>query len=73
MTITRHDIAILAITQPVAERIRGVVSQHTALLPVVLEIPSKEEPWDAQKDPVLAKVNTLLGVNNIAGSEEKKK
>jgi V-type H+-transporting ATPase subunit F len=46
---TRDDIAIILINQHVAEMIRYQVDQHVASIPTVLEIPSKEMPYDASK------------------------
>ncbi|KAH7698288.1 CBN-VHA-9 protein [Aphelenchoides avenae] len=45
----RDDIAIILINQHVAEMIRFVVDQHTKSIPAVLEIPSKEMPYDPSK------------------------
>ena len=44
----------------VAEIIRHVIDAHTEPIPAVLEIPSKECPYDASKDSILrrAKVCT---------------
>jgi ATP synthase F subunit len=37
----------------IAEMIRGTVDGHDKSLPAVLEIPSKEHPYDASKDSIL--------------------
>lgn len=58
-TSVRPDIAILLITQPVADRIRPLVAAHAAILPVLLEIPSKDTPYDAEKDLLMRRVNQL--------------
>ncbi|KAK6039076.1 V-type ATPase, F subunit [Cooperia oncophora] len=57
--VARDDIAIILINQHIAEMIRYVVDQHTASIPAVdqhtasipavLEIPSKEAPYDPSK------------------------
>lgn len=47
--VSRDDIAIILINQHVAEMIRYTVDQHTASTPAVLEIPSKEMPYDPSK------------------------
>jgi hypothetical protein len=49
----------------VAEMIRHVIDNHNEPIPAVLEIPSKDHPYDASKDSILrrAKVhhfNSLL-------------
>ena len=45
----------------VAERIRHRVDTYTAAFPAVLEIPSKEHPYDPEKDSVLRRVRRLFG------------
>lgn len=37
----------------VAEMIRHVIDSHTQPIPSVLEIPSKDHPYDASKDSIL--------------------
>jgi len=44
----RKDIAILLISQHVAEKIRYRLDNYTAAFPTVLEIPSKEHPYGNQ-------------------------
>lgn len=39
--------------QQVAEMIRHVIDGHTQPIPSVLEIPSKDHPYDASKDSIL--------------------
>lgn len=57
--VKRDDIDIILINQNVAEIIRHIIDSHTAPIPAVLEIPSKDHPYDASKDSILrrAKVN----------------
>ena len=45
----------------VAERIRHRVDSYTAAFPALLEIPSKEHPYDPEKDSVLRRVRRLFG------------
>lgn len=47
--VSRDDIAIILINQHIAEIIRYTVDDHTASIPAVLEIPSKEMPYDPSK------------------------
>ncbi|KAK4079253.1 hypothetical protein Trihar35433_358 [Trichoderma harzianum] len=49
----RKDIGIVLINQHVADRIRHRVDTYTAAFPTVLEIPSKDHPYDPEKDSVL--------------------
>ena len=58
---TRKDIAILLINQHVAERIRYQLDSYTQAFPAVLEIPSKDHPYDPEKDSVLRRVRKLFG------------
>merc|ERR1712093_157399 len=48
----RTDIAILLINQ----HIRPLLEHYTQAFPAVLEIPSKEHPYDPSKDSVLRRV-----------------
>ncbi|KAI1701444.1 ATP synthase (F/14-kDa) subunit domain-containing protein [Ditylenchus destructor] len=59
--ISREDIAIILINQHIAEIIRYTVDQHKASIPAVLEIPSKEMPYDPSKDSIL---NRARGMYN---------
>lgn len=45
----------------IAERIRNRVETYTEAFPAVLEIPSKEHPYDPDKDSVLRRVWRLVG------------
>ncbi|KAF2403480.1 vacuolar ATP synthase [Trichodelitschia bisporula] len=60
-TTERKDIAIVLINQHIADRIRHRVDTYTAAFPSVLEIPSKDHPYDPEKDSVLKRVRRLFG------------
>lgn len=60
-TTGRDDIAILLINQHLADLIRYKVDNYTAAFPAILEIPSKDHPYDPEKDSVLKKVRRLFG------------
>lgn len=45
----------------VAEKIRYRIDTYTAAFPAVLEIPSKDHPYDPEKDSVLRRVRRLFG------------
>ncbi|RDL33664.1 V-type proton ATPase subunit F [Venustampulla echinocandica] len=60
-TTQRKDIGILLINQHIAERIRHRVDTYTAAFPALLEIPSKDHPYDPEKDSVLRRVRRLFG------------
>ncbi|KAL9061510.1 MAG: hypothetical protein Q9162_000041 [Coniocarpon cinnabarinum] len=60
-TKNRKDIAIVLINQHIAERIRHRVDTYTDAFPSLLEIPSKDHPYDPEKDSVLRRVRRLFG------------
>ncbi|KAL8381275.1 hypothetical protein RB595_005514 [Gaeumannomyces hyphopodioides] len=60
-TTDRKDIGIVLINQHIADRIRHTVDTYTAAFPAVLEIPSKDHPYDPEKDSVLRRVRRLFG------------
>ena len=45
----------------IAEKIRHRVELYTAAFPSLLEIPSKDHPYDPDKDSVLKRVRRLFG------------
>lgn len=51
----RDDIAILLIQQGFANQIRHVVDSYKKPLPAILEIPSKDTPYDPSKDSILSR------------------
>jgi len=61
---SRQDVAIILINQHVANLIRHLVTEHveSTTIPTVLEIPSKEHPYDPSKDPVMRAVAHMLGI-----------
>lgn len=62
-TTKRDDIAILLINQHIADLIRYRVDGYTNAFPAILEIPSKDHPYDPEKDSILKKVRRLFGDN----------
>ncbi|POM64979.1 V-type ATPase, F subunit [Phytophthora palmivora] len=57
----RDDIAIILINQHVAEEIRHLLNTYEKTIPTVLEIPSKDSPYDPAKDYIMKRVNLMLG------------
>ncbi|KAJ2920215.1 hypothetical protein MD484_g80, partial [Candolleomyces efflorescens] len=57
----RKDIAILLINQHIAEKIRPTVDKYNKAFPTLLEIPSKDHPYDPSKDSILKRVQKLFG------------
>jgi V-type H+-transporting ATPase subunit F len=52
---------LMTLLDQIAERIRGRVDTYTEAFPAVLEIPSKDHPYDPEKDSVLRRVRRLFG------------
>ena len=42
---------------------RGVIDEHTAAVPTILEMPSKDTPYDPASDSVMARVRMLLSTS----------
>jgi V-type H+-transporting ATPase subunit F len=51
----------LLMCSQIAEKIRPRVEAYTAAFPSLLEIPSKDHPYDPEKDTVLKRVRRLFG------------
>ena len=58
--IARKDIAIILITQTYAELVRDVIELHSDPIPSILEIPSKESPYDVNKDALLRRAKQMF-------------
>ena len=43
-----------------AETIRHLVDDYDQMMPALLEIPSKDHPYDPEKDTILKRVNRLF-------------
>merc|ERR1711953_1107878 len=59
--LARSDIGIVLITQDYAEQVRHVIETHSAPIPTILEIPSKEKPYDPEKDTLLKRAKDMFG------------
>jgi V-type H+-transporting ATPase subunit F len=57
----RDDVGIILINQHVANDIRHVLKDYHQTIPTVLEIPSKEHPYDPEQDYIMQRVNMFLG------------
>uniref|UniRef100_A0A8P4GKB4 V-type proton ATPase subunit F n=2 Tax=Clupeocephala TaxID=186625 RepID=A0A8P4GKB4_DICLA len=57
--LARNDIGIILINQFIAEMIRHAIDGHMQSIPAVLEIPSKEHPYDASKDSILRRAKGM--------------
>ncbi|WJX46888.1 hypothetical protein P8452_38894 [Trifolium repens] len=64
---SRDDIAIVLISQFVANMIRFLVDSYNKPVPAILEIPSKDHPYDPAHDSVLSRVKYLFNTESVAG------
>ncbi|XP_048429093.1 V-type proton ATPase subunit F-like [Pyrus x bretschneideri] len=63
---TKDDIAIVLISQYVANMIRFLVDSYNKPVPAILEIPSKDHPYDPAHDSVLSRVKYLFNTESVA-------
>ncbi|KAK6182413.1 hypothetical protein SNE40_010113 [Patella caerulea] len=63
--IKRDDVAIILINQTYAEMIRHAIDKHTEPIPAVLEIPSKDAPYDASKDSILRRAKGMFSAEDF--------
>ncbi|XP_071686917.1 V-type proton ATPase subunit F [Rutidosis leptorrhynchoides] len=64
---SRDDVAIVLISQYVANMIRFLVDSYNKPVPAILEIPSKDHPYDPAHDSVLSRVKYLFNTESVAG------
>lgn len=57
--LKRDDVDIILINQNIAEQIRHLIDRHIAPIPAILEIPSKDQPYDPNKDSILRRAKGL--------------
>ncbi|EUT83643.1 V-type ATPase, F subunit [Plasmodium falciparum Santa Lucia] len=55
------DLKIYIIGDEIADEIRYLVDLHDKILPTVLEIPSKDKPFDPNKDSIIQRVKLFFG------------
>ncbi|KAK9508583.1 hypothetical protein O3M35_006112 [Rhynocoris fuscipes] len=63
--VKRSDITIIIINQNIADLIRPVISTHTAPVPAVLEIPSKDHPYDVNSDFILQRAKGMFNPDEM--------
>uniref|UniRef100_A0A3Q1GVQ2 V-ATPase 14 kDa subunit n=1 Tax=Acanthochromis polyacanthus TaxID=80966 RepID=A0A3Q1GVQ2_9TELE len=63
--LARNDIGIILINQFIAEMIRHAIDAHMQSIPAVLEIPSKEHPYDASKDSILRRAKGMFSAEDF--------
>lgn len=62
----REDIAVVLISQFVANMIRFLVDSYNKPVPAILEIPSKDHSYDPSQDSVLSRVKYLFSAESVA-------
>jgi len=63
--LARSDIDIILINQNIAEMIRHLIESHTSPIPAVLEIPSKDHPYDPSKDSILRRAKGMFTAEDL--------
>lgn len=58
---TRDDVSVILITQSIASSIRPLIDGYNKPIPAVLEIPSKDQPYDPSQDSILSRVKFMFG------------
>uniref|UniRef100_K3WA75 Uncharacterized protein n=1 Tax=Globisporangium ultimum (strain ATCC 200006 / CBS 805.95 / DAOM BR144) TaxID=431595 RepID=K3WA75_GLOUD len=56
----RDDIATILINQHIAEEIRHLLNTYEKTIPTILEIPSKDSPYDPSKGYTMKRVGMML-------------
>lgn len=63
--LRRDDICIILIVQNVANMIRHCLDNHTIPNPAVLEIPSRDHPYDPNKDSVFRRAKGMFSADDF--------
>mmetsp|Transcript_8562 Transcript_8562/g.12783 ORF Transcript_8562/g.12783 Transcript_8562/m.12783 type:complete len:117 (+) Transcript_8562:105-455(+) len=58
---SRSDVGIVLINQHIANDIRHLLRDYNKTIPTILEIPSKDQPYDPEQDYIMQRVNLMLG------------
>ncbi|XP_020817501.1 V-type proton ATPase subunit F isoform X2 [Drosophila serrata] len=58
--LARPEIGIILINQEHADVIRPTVDAHLLAVPTVIEIPSKQNPYDVSKDSILKRARGIM-------------
>eukprot|EP01135_Chromosphaera_perkinsii_P006807 Nk52_evm8s598 gene=Nk52_evmTU8s598 len=60
---SRNDISVVLINQHIAEEIRYLIDNYKQTIPAVLEIPSKNHPYDPSKDSILRRAKGMFSAD----------
>ena len=58
--LERDDVGIVLISQNVAEIVRNIIAEHQEVIPTIMEIPSKDTPYEPEKDTILSRAARIL-------------
>lgn len=61
----REDIAILLIQQNIADLVRSEIENYSKVVPAILEIPSKDHPYEPKKDSILRRAKGLFSAEDF--------
>lgn len=64
--ISATNLPFLHFTYQVANMIRFLVDSYNKPIPAILEIPSKDHPYDPSHDSVLSRVKYLFSAESVA-------
>lgn len=59
---SRPAVGVLLLAQSVAGEIRHLLDGYTQIIPAILEIPTKDHPYDPSADYLLQRVKRLTGM-----------
>ena len=59
-------MGIVLINQHVANEMRHLINDYDQQIPTVLEIPSKEHPYEASRDPIMTRVQQMIGASQAS-------
>merc|ERR1711988_197834 len=57
----RADISVILINQWIANMIRHVLADYNQIMPTIVEIPSKDLPYDPDSDSMYMRILRLMG------------
>lgn len=63
--IARKDIGIILISQSIADVVRHIIDSHKEPIPSILEIPSKDAPYDPSKDSILRRAKGMFSADDF--------
>ena len=71
--LDREDIGVVFISQNAAEDVRETIIEHDKVFPTIMEIPSKETVYEAEKDFIVQKAAAVLWGSETGAEKIKEK